>query len=124
MHLQFSCQTVASNHGQQTTQSNKEKGRNVVHLVFFSFPQETAASSGVSAMPTFVFFRSGSKIDSLRGADPNALEEKIKKWYGAGEEDEDEPAVKGHVSIHDLTHFFQCGKCHLVCEVYRIITDK
>lgn len=61
------------------------------------FSQETAAAQGVSAMPTFNFYRSKTKIDSLRGADPGQLEEKIKKWYGS-EEDEEDVGVKGHVS--------------------------
>lgn len=49
-------------------------------------------------MPTFIFFRNKTKIDSLRGADPNALEEKIKKWYGSGDETAEDLGVKGHVS--------------------------
>jgi len=60
--------------------------------------QETAASNGVTAMPTFIFFRNKTKIDTLRGADPGSLEERIKKWYGSGEETDDDSLVKGHVS--------------------------
>lgn len=48
-------------------------------------------------MPTFVFIRNKVKVDSLRGANPVELEEKIKKWYGE-DEDEDIP-IKGHVSL-------------------------
>lgn len=48
-------------------------------------------------MPTFLFFRNATKIDMLRGADPNALEEKIKKWYSSEESEENAP-VKGYVS--------------------------
>lgn len=58
--------------------------------------QESASSNGVTAMPTFILFRNKVKVDSLRGADPNALEEKIKKFYDA--ESEDESGVKGYVS--------------------------
>ena len=50
-------------------------------------------------MPTFIFFRNKIKIDSQRGADPNALEEKIKKWYGSGDDTSSELGVKGHVSL-------------------------
>lgn len=32
-------------------------------------------------MPTFQFFRNGTRCDELRGADKNSLEEKIKKHY-------------------------------------------
>merc|ERR1711936_887479 len=36
--------------------------------------QETAAANGVSAMPTFIFFRNKTKIDKIQGADNKALE--------------------------------------------------
>jgi len=52
--------------------------------------QETAAGQGVTAMPTFMFFRNKTKLDKIQGADNKALEEMIKKHYGeeggAGEE--------------------------------------
>ena len=62
--------------------------------------KETAAAHGVTAMPTFMFFRNKTKIDTLRGADAGNLEEKIRKWYGSGDENEDESVVKGQVSMH------------------------
>lgn len=63
--------------------------------------QETAASNGVTAMPTFLFFKNKIKIDMQRGADPNALEEKIKKNYGGDEDgDDSEVAVKGHMDLN------------------------
>merc|ERR1711973_242470 len=39
--------------------------------------QETAAGQGVTAMPTFLFFRNKTKIDKLQGADNKALKEKM-----------------------------------------------
>jgi hypothetical protein len=58
-------------------------------------------------MPTFIFYRNKVKIDSQRGADPNALEEKIKKWYGEADDDGgDEVTVKGHVSMILFVLFF------------------
>lgn len=74
---------------------------------------ESAASNGVTAMPTFLFFRNKTKIDSLRGADPGALEEKIKKWYGTGEDEEDETGVKGHM---DLVTFIEKNGCECLNE--------
>jgi len=61
--------------------------------------QETAASNGVTAMPTFLFFRNKTKIDTMRGADNGTLEEKIKKWYGSGDDGDDESLVKGHMDL-------------------------
>ncbi|ELT98129.1 hypothetical protein CAPTEDRAFT_160246 [Capitella teleta] len=64
--------------------------------------RETAASNGVSAMPTFVFLKNATKLESMKGADPNVLEEKIKKWYGTGDDDEEEPLVKGHLELSSV----------------------
>jgi thioredoxin-like negative regulator of GroEL len=58
--------------------------------------QETAGSQGVSAMPTFIFYRNRVKLDRLQGADPNALEAKIQQYYGS-EETEEDSGVAGHV---------------------------
>ena len=43
----------------------------------------TAAVYGVRAMPTFLFFKNGNKVDEMNGADPVTLESKIKQWTGA-----------------------------------------
>jgi thioredoxin len=75
--------------------------------------QETAATNGITAMPTFLFFRNKTKIDTLRGADPGALEEKIQKWYGSGDDNEDETVVKGHM---DLSSFIEKGGCECLNE--------
>lgn len=42
--------------------------------------QMTAQSHNVRAMPTFLFFFGGSKVDEIKGADPSALETKINQW--------------------------------------------
>lgn len=44
-------------------------------------------------MPTFQFFRSGTKCDELRGADKSGLEEKIQKHYVEVELPEEEQPV-------------------------------
>lgn len=38
-----------------------------------------AQALGVRAMPTFVFFRAGKRVDELVGADPRALEEALRR---------------------------------------------
>ena len=76
--------------------------------------QETAAREGVSAMPTFIFYRNKMKIDTMRGADPNALEEKIKQWKGGDEDSQDDDViVKGHM---DLGSFISSKGCECLNE--------
>nr|XP_037279866.1 thioredoxin-like protein 1 [Rhipicephalus microplus] len=41
--------------------------------------QDIAAAHGVSAVPTFIFFRAKAKLTTMRGADPNTLEAKIQE---------------------------------------------
>lgn len=48
---------------------------------------------GVTAMPTFQFFRGGVKCDEMRGADRNGLETRIQKHYVEVELPEDEKPV-------------------------------
>lgn len=53
-------------------------------------------------MPTFIFYKNKVKVDEMKGADAAALEEKIKRLMGDGEEGADEVTVKGHVSVITL----------------------
>jgi len=64
--------------------------------------QEIAQAAGVSAMPTFIFYRNKVKIDTKRGADPNVLEETIKKWYGDEDSSNGESIVKGHMDLSSM----------------------
>lgn len=71
-------------------------------FTFYQLTQETAQSQGVTAMPTFIFYKNKVKVDEMKGADAAALEEKIKRLMGDGEEGADEVTVKGHVSVITL----------------------
>jgi len=73
---------------------------------------ETAASNGVTAMPTFIFFRSKAKIDRLQGGNPEALEAKVKQHYGTDEAEED-PSVSGYI---DLATFITKNGCECLNE--------
>jgi len=63
--------------------------------------QETAASYGVTAMPTFVFLRNKTRLALLKGADKTGLEAKIQQFYTDASQDQ-EVGVKG---MMDLTSF-------------------
>ena len=41
---------------------------------------ELAQEYGIRAMPTFMIFKDGEKVDELVGANPVALEQKIKTY--------------------------------------------
>ncbi|CAG9863348.1 unnamed protein product [Phyllotreta striolata] len=74
--------------------------------------QETAASQGVSAMPTFIFYRNKTKVDRLQGADPVSLENKIQQYYGTEDTEEGE-GVAGHM---DLSPFISKSQCECLNE--------
>lgn len=70
--------------------------------------QETAAGQGVSAMPTFIFYRNKAKIDRLQGADVNGLEHKIRQHMGSTEgDDAGEDSEEYGQGMMDLTTFIQ-----------------
>ncbi|XP_067004870.1 thioredoxin-like protein 1 [Anabrus simplex] len=70
--------------------------------------QETAAGQGVSAMPTFIFYRNKTKIDTVRGADATALETKIQQYYGSEDSEDGDGSVQGHMDLSTFIHKQQC----------------
>ncbi|CAH1108521.1 unnamed protein product [Psylliodes chrysocephalus] len=74
--------------------------------------QETAASQGVSAMPTFIFYRNKTKVDRLQGADPTSLENKIQQYLGT-DDTEDGESIGGHM---DLSPFISKAECECLNE--------
>mmetsp|Transcript_9996 Transcript_9996/g.15979 ORF Transcript_9996/g.15979 Transcript_9996/m.15979 type:complete len:105 (-) Transcript_9996:286-600(-) len=40
---------------------------------------DVAGNCGIQAMPTFMFYKGGSKIDEMKGADPNKLMQLVAK---------------------------------------------
>ncbi|XP_063985355.1 thioredoxin-like protein 1 [Diachasmimorpha longicaudata] len=73
---------------------------------------ETAVSQGVSAMPTFIFYRNRTKLGMCQGANSEALENKIIEYYGGGDGDDEGP-VAGHM---DLNTFIMKGQCECLNE--------
>ncbi|XP_015603879.1 thioredoxin-like protein 1 [Cephus cinctus] len=74
---------------------------------------ETAAGQGVSAMPTFIFYRNRTRLGLCQGADPSGLESKIQHFYGTGDADENEGPVAGHM---DLSTFIMKAQCECLNE--------
>jgi hypothetical protein len=70
--------------------------------------QETAAMQGVSAMPTFIFYRNKQKIDRLQGADINGLNAKIDQHYAAEVGDASEDYGHGLMDLATLILKNQC----------------
>ncbi|KAF6203703.1 hypothetical protein GE061_002036 [Apolygus lucorum] len=102
------CQTIAPFYEQLS-----RKYPNAVFLkVDVDKCQETAVSQRVSVMPTFHFYRNKVKVDSIQGADPQKLEEKILKYYDEGT-GENEVGVAGHM---DLISFIQKNQCEALNE--------
>lgn len=89
----------------------------LMYLLLVSFKdkcQETAASQGVSAMPTFIFYRNRSKIDRVQGADIAGLEAKIKQHYGT--ESGDDSAEDYGQGLMDLGTFVMKNMCECLNE--------
>lgn len=74
---------------------------------------DTAAMQGVSAMPTFIFYRNQTKLGLCQGADPVGLESKIQQFYGSGDSEDSESPVSGHM---DLTANICKTKCECLNE--------
>uniref|UniRef100_A0A1A9V6U2 PITH domain-containing protein n=1 Tax=Glossina austeni TaxID=7395 RepID=A0A1A9V6U2_GLOAU len=55
---------------------------------------DTALIQGLTAIPTFIFFRNNKKIDKIQGVDINALAEKILQYAEVSEGDEVEELPK------------------------------
>ncbi|KZC05551.1 PREDICTED: thioredoxin-like protein 1 [Dufourea novaeangliae] len=75
--------------------------------------EETAAAQGVSAMPTFIFYRNHTKLGLCQGDDPVGLESKIQQFYGVGDSEESESPVSGHM---DLSTFITKSQCECLNE--------
>lgn len=47
--------------------------------------RETAIAQGIQAMPTFNLYKNKVKVDQVKGAHPQNLEDAIRKHYGQAE---------------------------------------
>lgn len=78
--------------------------------------KETAASQGVSAMPTFILYRNKTKLDRIQGADAAALEAKIKQYYGAVDSAGDDDEDCGVPGVTNLSSFILKSQCEALNE--------
>lgn len=80
---------------------NVKVRRKCIFDIFFAqiCLQTTAATYNITAMPTFLFLKNGKKVDEIKGADPQKLEDKIKKWYSVESEGGGSSGVHGYVSL-------------------------
>ena len=60
----------------------------------------TAQSERVSAMPTFLFFHNKTRVDMLKGANPQELAAKVEKWSETLGTDASASAVPGQVRCY------------------------
>ncbi|XP_068628277.1 thioredoxin-like protein 1 [Battus philenor] len=74
---------------------------------------ETASTQGISAMPTFIFYRNRTRIDRLQGADSGSLESKVRQHYGTEDAGDEDAAVAGHM---DLVTFITKSECECLNE--------
>ncbi|XP_045456173.1 thioredoxin-like protein 1 [Melitaea cinxia] len=74
---------------------------------------ETASAQGISAMPTFIFYRNRTRIDRLQGADVASLENKVRQYYGTEDAGDDDNTVAGHM---DLGTFIVKNECECLNE--------
>lgn len=78
----------------------------------------TAAAQGVSAMPTFIFYRNQIKLGLCQGADPGGLESMIQQFYGNGDSEDSESPVTGHVRTSDNVYYHIFGMILLAAVLY------
>lgn len=90
---------------------SRKYGRATFFKVDVDKCKETAAAHGVTAMPTFIFYRNKTKLDRIQGADPAALEAKIKQYYGTVDSTEDDDDDCGVPGVTNLSSFIQKNQC-------------
>ncbi|KAI8852673.1 galactose-binding domain-like protein [Chytridium lagenaria] len=63
--------------------------------------KDTAQRAGVTAMPTFQFFKAGQKVSEMKGAVPDQLESLITAHQGPPDETSAIPTLGSHVDLID-----------------------
>ncbi|CAI9633010.1 unnamed protein product [Alternaria burnsii] len=90
------CKQIAPIYNQLST-AHASPGKFAFVKVNVDEQREIAGQYGVTAMPTFMVFKDGKKIEEIRGADVRALKGAVEKKPEVKEErkEEDEKTVSG-----------------------------
>jgi len=70
--------------------------------------RETAVQQGVTAMPTFILYRNRVRVDTVKGAHPQELEEKIRRHYGESGESSDSSGPGGTTDVFPFVEQKSC----------------
>jgi thiol-disulfide isomerase/thioredoxin len=77
--------------------------------------RETAMQQGVTAMPTFILYRNRVRVDQIKGAHAQELEEKIRRHYGEASESSD-PHASGPGGTTDIFPYIEQKGCECLNE--------
>jgi len=70
--------------------------------------RNVASSQQVTAMPTFMFYRKKVKIARIQGANPDALEAKIRELVGNEEGEDTSSSVPGYLDLASMINKESC----------------
>ena len=76
--------------------------------------QLTARSQSVSSMPTFVFYRNAQEVARFTGANPGALESKIRELAAQNPSKSDDCGIPGHFDL--VTNMLVKSSCECLNE--------
>ncbi|KAJ3216145.1 hypothetical protein HDU67_009872 [Dinochytrium kinnereticum] len=61
--------------------------------------KETSQRCGVTAMPTFQFYKAGQKVAEMKGANPGQLEQLVTAHQGPADESSSIPSLGNHIDL-------------------------
>ncbi|PVH77541.1 thioredoxin-domain-containing protein [Cadophora sp. DSE1049] len=73
---------LATSHSPSSTSSSSSGSGIIFAQVDVDKAKDVAQTCGITAMPTFQFYRGGRKIDEVKGADSQQLSTKVGWWVG------------------------------------------